>query len=246
MKPSEQTNPCRSENQAAPQRKQFPAQKAALLLASFLSGCGAASQSAQTETNGSAEMIIVAPDRVSQPLRERLAPVLEGADQYRVYPSGREGNFGSASGGWTFRIIDSESSERAGMYFYELFPNRSIMGSGESEPVGKMVVIGSINPNFNVPLQPSEYTTSVGSDVFIWATSDIVIFRFFNPNTGIFERRVVDFMETEEIVVPAGATICVVYKPDEKMIEVYYIASENAVRVQFSLLTTSTSACPVE
>ncbi len=177
---------------------------------------------------------------------ERFASILGSADQYRVCPSGREGSFGSASGGWTFRIIDSESSEVAGIYFYDLFPNRTLMGTGDAEPVGRMVVTQSINPNFNVILQPSEYTTSVGSDVFIWATSEIVIFRFFNPNTGKFEMRSVDLSETEATAVPAGAITSVVYKPDEKLIEVYHIWEDGAVRVQFPLLTTSPVARPVE
>jgi len=249
MKAPEQTNPYRSEKQAAPQLKPFPMQKAALLLASFLSGCGAAQsgQTPYTETNGHAAMVVVAPGIGPQaPLRERLAPIIENASLYRVYPDGNEGNFGSASGGWTFRIIESESSERAGLFFYHLFPHRSIMNAGDTEPVGKIVVTRSINPNFNVPLQPSDYTSSVGSDVFIMAVSDMVIFRFFNPNTGAFEIRSADLSEAEETRVPAGATISVVYNPDEKRIEVYYISDERTVVVQFSLLTTNTVARPVE
>jgi len=247
MKTSNQTIPSTSDSQRL-QQKPSTARRAALFAAAFLSGCGAHSgQAPYTETNGNAAMVIVAPGAGPQaPLRERLAPVIEGADQYRVYPRGREGNFGSTSGGWTFRVIESESSERAGLYFYDLFPNRSMMGSGESEPVGKIVVTRSINPNFNVPLQPSEYTTLVGSDVFIMAVSDMVIFRFFNPNTGAFEIRSADLSETEETRIPAGALRSVVYKPDEKTIEVYYISDERTVVVQFSLLTTNTVARPVE
>ncbi|MCX6768488.1 MAG: hypothetical protein NTY83_01435 [Candidatus Micrarchaeota archaeon] len=248
MKTSPQTIPQASDSQKA-QQNPSTARRAALFAIAFLSGCGAAPpvQTPYTETNGHAEMVIVDPRAGPQlPLRERLAPIIEGASQYRVYPEGDEGNFGSASGGWTFRIIESESSERAGLYFYDLFPHRSIMGAGDTEPVGKIAVTSSINPNFNVPLQPSDYTASVGSDVFIFAIPSMVIFRFFNPSTGMFEKRSADLSETEGTRVPAGATIFVAYKPEDELIEVYYIADERAVVVQFSLLTTSTVARPVE
>jgi len=232
-----------------PRQKPFPAKGAAILIASILSGCGAAppAQAPYTETNGHAEMIIVNPGAGPQlPLRERLAPIIENADRYRVHPSGDEGNFGSASGGWTFRIIESESSERAGLYFYDLFPRRSIMGAEDAEPVGRTAVTRSINPNFNVPLEPSEHTPSVGSDVFIMATSGIAVFRFFNPSIGAFDMRSADLEETGETRVPPGALTSVAYRPDEKIIEVYYISDEKTVMVRFSLLSTSTTMRRVE
>jgi hypothetical protein len=192
-------------------------------------------------------MVVVNPAAGPQaPLRERLAPIIENANLYRVYPSGEEGNFGSAAGGWTFRLIESESSERAGLYFYDLIPHRSIMGSGNAESVGRIALTRTINPNFNVPLEPSEYTPSVGGDVSIMAAPGIAIFRFFNPNLGAFDIRSADLGESEATEVPMGALTSVVYKPDEKTIEVYYISDEKTVVVQFSLLTTNTTMRPVE
>jgi len=246
MKPSPQSIPSAG---IAQKPQPFPAKGAALLLASMLSGCGAAppAQAPYIETNGHAEMVVVNPAAGPQlPLRERLAPILEDANLYRVYPDGEEGNFGSASGGWTFRIIESESSERAELYFYNLFPHRSIMGTGVAEPVMRTAVTRSINPNFNVPLQSSDYTPSIGSDVFIFAIQSMVIFNFFNPSTGMFEKRAADLTLAEETAIPSGATISVVYKPEDKLIEVYYISDEKTVMVQFSLLSTNTTMRQVE
>lgn len=89
-----------------PQPKPFPAKVAALLLAPIISGCGAAppAPASYTETSGHAEMVIVSlADLPQRTLRERLASITENANRYRVYPDGEEGNFGSASGGWSSR-----------------------------------------------------------------------------------------------------------------------------------------------
>lgn len=248
MKPSPQTIPPAGIPQN-PQPKPFPARGAALLLASVISGCGAAqpAQTPYTETNGHAEMVVVTPeDLPRRSLRERISQIMESEDIYRVYPDGEEGNFGSPFGGWTFRIIESESSERARLFTYSIFSNRTIMGSGDAEPVMRTAVTSTINPNFNVPLQQSEYTTQVGSDVFIFAIQSMVIFNFYNPNTGKFEKRAADLTLPEETQPPEGATIAVAYGPEEKIIEVYYISGERALVVQFSLFTTNTSIRQLE
>ena len=230
----------------ARQRTAHRARRAAAVFAAFLSGCGPAASQQSVETSGYAEMVIAAPGGVSGPMGERLASILGDAGRHRVHPNGSEGSFGSVSGGWTFRRLDSESSERAELYFYELFPNSSIMGSGDAEPVARIMTTRSINPNFNVVLQPSEYTSYVGSDVFIMAAPGLAIFYFLNQQTGQFDRRAVDLDEMAETSMPLGALTSVVYKQEEKLIEAYYISEGKAVVVQFSLLTTNTSARPVE
>jgi hypothetical protein len=78
------------------------------------------------------------------------------------------------------------------------------------------------------------------------AAPGIAIFRFFNPSLGAFDIRSADLGESEATEVPMGALTSVVYKPDEKTIEVYYISDEKTVVVQFSLLTTNTTMRPVE
>lgn len=244
MKHSTHPNPSRETHNS--NHKPFPVRKAALFLASALSGCGPAAVQPTTNTSGHADMVLVAPGDAHGDLMERFAEIVENAGRHRVYPDGREGSFGSVAGGWTFRRIDSESSETGRYATYGIIPNRELMGSAGAEPVTRIMTVPSMNPNFNVILQRSEYTEAVGSDVFILAIRAMAVFRFFSPETGRYEVRDVQLPEEGSTAVPAGAITSVVYKPEEKMIEVYYISSEKAVVVQFSLLTTNTTARPLE